>query len=131
MAKNIKIDFRDGEPMVHNLTRREAQAVARHAMIEHQRAARQVQGLASLVVSLMHRDASRGLVGADGRPVLPLVAEVPAAHARAGHAPTWELEVTPQPDGSLVVRAHDRSPAPALVEAPPGEAAHVPGSVTP
>lgn len=131
-TRRVRIEWDATGPIVRDLTGTEARGILRQVLLRQRETERQLSGLAGLVVSFMHRDASRGLVGADGRPVLPLVTEVPAAHARAGHAPTWELEVTPQPDGSLVVRAHDRSPpAPALVETPPAEAAvQAPGSVT-
>lgn len=105
-GKEIKIGWRGETPVVEHLTGTEAKQAlvavltqSRQLGIAAQEADKQRAQLANILIALCYRDCARGLVGPDGRPVLPMRTAIPK-EAVVVFRERWSFKVDPQPDGS-------------------------------
>lgn len=111
---------RDGRkvPLVENLTGTEAKAVAFEALMHLQDAlatldqqTQRVGRLTSIVVGYVYRDAQRGVLGLDGRPVVPIGGVLPADLLAIASEP-WALSWLVRPDKSLLLQVNRPPPPP-------------------
>lgn len=116
-GREIKIGWRGETPVVDHLTGTEAKHAlatvlrqARVLEVHAQNADRQRAQLANVLIALVHRDAARGLVDADGKPVLPMTTTIPKESTDT-FKEKWEFSCKPQPDGSLVIVVDRMNPA--------------------
>lgn len=102
----------DGLPVLDHLTATEAKAGLRQALVDLQRAEGLRRALSSALVALVHQANTRGVLGPDGQPVVPMQATISKASADVG-LQQWRFAMTPQIDGSISVivdRGEDLTP---------------------
>jgi hypothetical protein len=107
--REVRIGWNGDEPVVDHLTGTEAKAVLRDVLrnsrelgAQLQREAQTRQTLANVVIALVHRDAARGIVGPDGKPVMPMQTVIPKESA-ATFREKWSFRADPTPEGTVVV----------------------------
>jgi hypothetical protein len=107
--REIKIEWKNGEPQLGDLTRAEALGVL-HVVLKQSRelgalaqhADRQRAQLANVIIAMVHRDSMRGLLDASGQPTMPMQSVVPPESV-ATFRKVWSFRADPQPDGSIAV----------------------------
>ncbi len=99
----ITIEWNERGPMLEKLTGTEARSILREALIRERESRTLAGQLINVIVALVHRDASRGIVGADGQPALPMQAALPEASTKAAAGNKWTVRCEAGPEGFVVV----------------------------
>lgn len=120
--RKIRIEWQNGVPNLEPLTGAEAKAVLRGALIEQQKGAAAIErieaqrsALAKVLVALVHRECVRGLLDANGEPMLPMRTVLPADSVRVA-CEDWRFTTRPQVDESVAIEVDRNTPAPAEPE---------------
>lgn len=119
--REIKIKWRGEEPDVEHLTGTEAKALcvtllrnSRQLAAAAQEAERQRGIIVNILVSIAHRDAARGIVGPDGKPVMPITMRLPKETRELWREP-WLYRIDPREDGSIDIIIDRAAPKPEIV----------------
>lgn len=112
--RQVEIPWTPEGPDVSALTGTEARGVLRNVLIQNRQAEQLRVRLVKLLAALVWRDCTRGILGMNGEPVMPMRTVIPADAAAAGNR-AWQATWRQAPDGSVEIEV---SPGPGEVEGP-------------
>lgn len=112
--REVAIRWTSEGPDVSALTGTEARGLLRNALIQNRQAEQLRVKLVKLLAALVWRDCTRGILGMNGEPMMPMRTAIPSDAAAAGNR-AWQATWRQGPDGSIEVEIE---PGPGEAEGP-------------
>lgn len=105
-TREIQIRWGPNGPEVGQLTGPEARAALAQVMVKLQQEQQNRIHGTNMLIGIMHRDASRLLVGPDGNPVLPMGTIIPPESMIYSRKP-WNLRWSQAPTGAVTIEVSE------------------------